>query len=120
MISLALLLVGALVLVPEDVAGIDGDGLTLVGMGALYSALGALSFALRDLFYLRCVAILSSGTNGNGGDGSGGAGGRGGAVVVRVPSHCEGRVFDPGFRPVPHPSRLGKARYELDQERGLK
>ena len=47
MISLALLLVGALVLVPEDVAGIDGDGLTLVGMGALYSALGALAFALR-------------------------------------------------------------------------
>jgi hypothetical protein len=34
--------------------------------------------------------------------------GRGGAVVVRVPSHCEGRVFDPGFRSVPPPLTVGE------------
>jgi hypothetical protein len=52
LVSLALLLGGALVLVPESVAGADGDGLVLVGVAALYTALAALAFSRpgqRDL-----------------------------------------------------------------------
>jgi uncharacterized membrane protein len=50
--SLALLLVGALALVPDHVGGIDGNGITLAGIGALYAALGAGAFTRanqRDL-----------------------------------------------------------------------
>lgn len=46
--SVGLLLAGALVLVPGDVAGVDGDGLVLVGAGALYSFLAAGAFARRN------------------------------------------------------------------------
>jgi uncharacterized membrane protein len=51
-ISLALVLAGALTLVPDRVDGIDGNGLVLVGAGALYTALAAGAFARanqRDL-----------------------------------------------------------------------
>jgi len=51
-ISLALLLVGALTLVGHTVAGMDGNGLVLVGTGALYAALGAAALvpaSQRDL-----------------------------------------------------------------------
>jgi uncharacterized membrane protein len=50
--SLALLLAGLLVLVPDPVAGADGDGLVLIGVGALYTALAAGVFSRtnqRDL-----------------------------------------------------------------------
>ncbi len=46
-VSLGLLLAGALVLVPEDVGGVDGNGLVLAAGGALYSLLGAGAFATR-------------------------------------------------------------------------
>jgi uncharacterized membrane protein len=49
MLSLPLVLAGALVLVPDDVSGIDGNGLMLVAVGALYTALAAATFARRDL-----------------------------------------------------------------------
>src|SRR6266540_1448214 len=51
-ISLALVLVGALTLVGHTVAGMDGNGLVLVGTGALYAALGAAALvpaSQRDL-----------------------------------------------------------------------
>jgi uncharacterized membrane protein len=43
--SLALLLTGLLVLVPDSVAGADGDGLVVLGVGALYTALAAGAFS---------------------------------------------------------------------------
>jgi uncharacterized membrane protein len=53
LVSLALLLTGLLVLVPQRVvAGLDGDGLVVLGVGALYTALAAGAFARpnqRDL-----------------------------------------------------------------------
>ena len=52
LVSLALLLTGLLVLVPQRVAGFDGDGLVVLGVGALYTALAAGAFARpnqRDL-----------------------------------------------------------------------
>ena len=48
MLSLALLLAGALTLVPDEVAGIDGDGVVLAGLGGLYVLLAAGAFARRD------------------------------------------------------------------------
>ena len=41
LVSLALVLPGLLALVPDDAGGVDGNGLVLVGVGALYSTLGA-------------------------------------------------------------------------------
>jgi hypothetical protein len=49
MASLPLALAGALVLVPDQVAGVDGNGLVLVAVGALYTALAAATFRRRDL-----------------------------------------------------------------------
>src|SRR6266540_2213546 len=52
LVSLALLLTGLLVLVPQRVAGFDGDGLVVLGVGALYTARAAGAFARpnqRDL-----------------------------------------------------------------------
>jgi hypothetical protein len=52
LVSLALLLTGLLVLVPDRVAGADGDGLVVLGVGALYTGLAAGAFARpnqRDL-----------------------------------------------------------------------
>jgi hypothetical protein len=52
LVSLALLLAGLLVLVPDRVAGADGDGLVVLGVGALYTALAAGAFSRanqRDL-----------------------------------------------------------------------
>lgn len=52
LVSLALLLPGLLVLVPDRVAGTDGDGLVVLGVGALYTALAAGVFSRprqRDL-----------------------------------------------------------------------
>jgi uncharacterized membrane protein len=48
LVSLALLLAGALVLVPDRVGGTDGDGLVLLGVGALYTALAAGAFLRPD------------------------------------------------------------------------
>ena len=48
-VSLPLVLAGALVLVPDEVAGVDGNGLMLVAIGALYTALAAATFKRRDL-----------------------------------------------------------------------
>jgi uncharacterized membrane protein len=49
LVSLALLLTGLLVLVPQRiVAGIDGDGLVVLGVGALYTALAAGAFSRRN------------------------------------------------------------------------
>jgi uncharacterized membrane protein len=44
-VSLALLLVGGLVLVPDRVGGADGNGLVVLGVGVLYTALAAGAFA---------------------------------------------------------------------------
>jgi len=52
LVSLALLLAGLLVLVPDRVAGADGDGLVVLGVGALYTALAVGAFSRanqRDL-----------------------------------------------------------------------
>ena len=53
LVSLALLLTGLLVLVPQRVvAGLDGDGLVVLGVGVLYTALAAGAFSRpnqRDL-----------------------------------------------------------------------
>jgi uncharacterized membrane protein len=48
-VSLPLNLAAALVLIPDQVAGVDGNGLMLVAVGALYTALAALAFSRRDL-----------------------------------------------------------------------
>ena len=48
-VSLPLNLAAALVLVPDQVAGVDGNGLMLVAVGALYTALAAVTFSRRDL-----------------------------------------------------------------------
>jgi len=61
-VSLALLLAGALVLVPDRVGGADGDGLVVLGVGLLYTALaaGALSRPNeRDLATLLWVPGLA-------------------------------------------------------------
>jgi uncharacterized membrane protein len=47
--SMPLVLAGALVLIPDELAGIDGNGLMLVAAGALYTTLGAVTFARRDV-----------------------------------------------------------------------
>jgi len=47
--SLPLALAGAIVLVPDEVAGVDGNGLMLLAIGVLYTALGAATFGRRDL-----------------------------------------------------------------------
>jgi uncharacterized membrane protein len=68
-LSLGLLLAGALVLVPGDVGGVDGDGLVLVGAGALYSLLGAGAFAsarkrdLSTLLWLLGLGIAALGAD---------------------------------------------------------
>jgi uncharacterized membrane protein len=52
LVSLAFVVAGTLVLVPERVSGTDGDGLVLLGVGALYTALAAGAFSRpkqRDL-----------------------------------------------------------------------
>jgi uncharacterized membrane protein len=69
LVSLALLLTGLLVLVPDRVAGADGDGLVLLGVGALYTALAALAFARanqRDLTTLLWVLGLAVAAVGEG------------------------------------------------------
>ena len=48
-VSLPLNVAGALVLIPDQVAGADGNGLMLVALGALYTGLAAATFARRDL-----------------------------------------------------------------------
>jgi Predicted membrane protein (DUF2339) len=48
-VSLPLAVAGALVLVPDELAGVDGNGLMLVAIGALYTALAAATFRRRDL-----------------------------------------------------------------------
>jgi Predicted membrane protein (DUF2339) len=48
-VSLPLNLAGALVLVPDQVAGVNGNGLMVVAAGALYTALAAITFSRRDL-----------------------------------------------------------------------
>ena len=47
-VSLALLLAGALVLVPDRVGGADGNGLVVLGVGVLYTALAAGAFVRRN------------------------------------------------------------------------
>ena len=59
MFSLPLVLAGSLVLVPDDVAGVDGNGLMLVAVGALYTALAAATFARRDLGTLLWIMGLT-------------------------------------------------------------
>lgn len=69
LMSLALLLPGLLVLVPNRVAGADGDGLVLLGVGALYTALAALAFVRanqRDLTTLLWVVGLAVAAVGEG------------------------------------------------------
>jgi uncharacterized membrane protein len=61
--SVGLLLAGALVLVPDEVAGVDGSGLVFVGAGALYSLLGACAFTRgnqRDLSTVLGIVGLAS------------------------------------------------------------
>src|SRR5207248_3956276 len=59
MLSLPLVLAGSLVLIPDEVAGVDGNGLMLVAVGALYTALAAATFARRDLGTLLWVMGLA-------------------------------------------------------------
>jgi uncharacterized membrane protein len=69
LVSLALLLTGLLVLVPDRVADADGDGLVMLGVGALYTALAALAFARanqRDLTTLLWVVGLAVAAVGEG------------------------------------------------------
>jgi len=68
-ISLGLVLGGALVLIPDEVAAVDGNGLMLVSVGALYSALAAFTFprpGRRDLSTLLWVLGLAVGAGGEG------------------------------------------------------
>src|SRR5204863_4387710 len=51
-----------LVLVPDTLGGVDGNGLMLVAVGALYAALAAATFARRDLgTLLWTVGLLVAG-----------------------------------------------------------
>jgi uncharacterized membrane protein len=61
-VSLALLLAGALVLVPDRVGGADGNGLAVLGVGVLYTALAAFAFVRpnqRDLTTFLWIAGLA-------------------------------------------------------------
>jgi len=66
-VSLALLLVGTLVLVPDRVGGADGNGLVVLGIGLLYTALaaGALSRTnqrdLTTLLWILGLALVAAG-----------------------------------------------------------
>ena len=63
-LSLPLVLTGALVLVPDELAGADGNGLMLVAIGALYTALGVVTFKRRDLgtlFWALGLAVTGAG-----------------------------------------------------------
>ena len=68
-LSLGLLLAGSLVLVPDEVGRVDGDGLVLVAAGALYSLLGAGAFAsarkrdLSTLLWLLGLGVAALGAN---------------------------------------------------------
>jgi uncharacterized membrane protein len=67
LVSLALLLAGVLALVPDEVGDIDGNGLVLVGVGALYTALGAGAFVpanqrdLSTLLWMLGLAVVAVG-----------------------------------------------------------
>jgi len=68
LVSLALLLAGLLVLVPQRVvAGLDGDGLVVLGVGALYTALAAGAFSrpnqrdLSTLLWALGLAVAAAG-----------------------------------------------------------
>jgi uncharacterized membrane protein len=61
-VSLALLLAGALVLVPDRVGGAGGDGLVVLGVGVLYTALAAGAFVRpnqRDLTMFLWISGLA-------------------------------------------------------------
>jgi uncharacterized membrane protein len=66
-VSLALLLAGALVLVPDRVGGADGNGLVVLGVGLLYTALAAGAFVRpnqRDLttfLWISGLALAAAG-----------------------------------------------------------
>src|SRR5882724_843225 len=66
-VSLALLLAGALVLVPDRVGGADGDGLVVLGVGLLYTAIAAGAFVhpnQRDLttfLWISGLALAAAG-----------------------------------------------------------
>jgi uncharacterized membrane protein len=66
-VSLALLLAGALVLVPDRVGGADGDGLVLLGVGVLYTVLAAGAFLrpnqrdLTTLLWISGLALAAAG-----------------------------------------------------------
>jgi len=66
-VSLALLLAGALVLVPDRVGGADGDGLVVLGVGLLYTAIAAGAFVRpnqRDLttfLWISGLALAAAG-----------------------------------------------------------
>jgi uncharacterized membrane protein len=66
-VSLALLLAGALVLVPDRVGGADGNGLVVLGVGVLYTALAAGAFVRpnqRDLttfLWISGLALAAAG-----------------------------------------------------------
>jgi hypothetical protein len=69
MFSLTFLVAGALVLVPDRFAGIDGNGLVLVGAGALYTSLAAGTFTRpnrRDLTTLLWALGLGAAAVGEG------------------------------------------------------
>jgi hypothetical protein len=69
LVSLALLLTGLLVLVPDRVAEADGDGLVVLGVGALYTALAVLTFVRanqRDLTTVLWVVGLAVAAVGEG------------------------------------------------------
>src|SRR5439155_17659153 len=68
LVSLALVLAGTLVLVPQRVvADLDGDGLVLLGVGALYTALAAGAFSrpkqrdLSTLLWALGLAVVAVG-----------------------------------------------------------